>query len=285
MLDIKKQIVPASIAKNCTYGNNNKKLYVTVHQTGNTNKGADAQAHANLQSNGNTRNASWHYQVDDKQAIQSFEHEAQCWHAGDGRTGNGNLNSIAVEICINSDGNYAKSVENGAKLVKKILEDEGLSINDVKQHYDWSRKNCPAQIRAGKDGITWNDFINMIKEKTSTPNNTEKTSTSKPDKPKTNTKSISQMAQEIIDGKHGNGHDNRRKSLVINQAEYDKVRAEVNRKLGASTSKPKNTKTIVQLATEVIQGKHGNGHANRQKSLGVDNTTYQKVRAEVNKRL
>src|SRR5690625_222137 len=50
-----------------------------------------------------------------------------------------------------------------------------------------------------------------------------------------------------------------------------------------STSKPK--KTISQMATEVIQGKHGVGHAQRRKSLGVDKATYEKVRREVNRRL
>ncbi len=92
-------------------------------------------------------------------------------------------------------------------------------------------------------------------------------------------KSIAQMAKEVADGKHGNGHDNRRKSLGISAAEYEKVRAEVNR---IASDKP--SKTIAQMASEVIAGKHGNGHENRQKSLGVDNATYAKVRAEVNKR-
>lgn len=51
-------------------------------------------------------------------------------------------------------------------------------------------------------------------------------------------------------------------------------------------SKPKPpTKSIAQMATEVILGKHGNGHAQRQKSLGVSASTYAKVRAEVNRRL
>src|SRR5699024_9436771 len=45
-------------------------------------------------------------------------------------------------------------------------------------------------------------------------------------------KSINQMAQEIIAGKHGTEHENRRKSLGISQSEYNKVRAEVNRLAG-----------------------------------------------------
>lgn len=96
-------------------------------------------------------------------------------------------------------------------------------------------------------------------------------------------KSIAQMAKEVIDGKHGNGHEARRKSLGISQAEYEKVRSEVNRLAGGGSSKPK--KSIAQMATEVIQGKHGSGHENRRKSLGISQAEYEKVRAEVNRRM
>ncbi|MYL45072.1 hypothetical protein GLV94_05405 [Virgibacillus halodenitrificans] len=100
----------------------------------------------------------------------------------------------------------------------------------------------------------------------------------KPSKPKR--KSISQMAQEVIDGKHGNGHANRRKSLGISQNEYNKVRDEVNR-IASGTSR----KSIAQMANEVIDGKHGNGHEKRRRSLGISSSEYEKVRKEVNKRL
>ena len=93
------------------------------------------------------------------------------------------------------------------------------------------------------------------------------------------------MADEVIAGKHGNGHDTRRKSLGVSAATYAKVRAEVNARAGVKTpAKPKG-KSVSQMATEVIAGKHGNGHANRQKSLGVSAATYAKVRAEVNRRV
>ena len=128
-------------------GRNNKKLYITVHQTGNTSKGANAAAHANLQSRGNVRGASWHWQVDDVEAVQSFTHDWQLWHAGDG-AGDGNRNSIAIEMCVNSDGNYAKALENLITLIQKIMKDEGISASRVVQHNHWSGKNCPAQIRS-----------------------------------------------------------------------------------------------------------------------------------------
>src|SRR5690625_3622503 len=54
---------------------------------------------------------------------------------------------------------------------------------------------------------------------------------------------------------------------------------------GAKVKPSKQTKSIKQMADEVIAGKHGNGHAQRRKSLDIDNATYQKVRAEVNRRL
>ena len=97
-----------------------------------------------------------------------------------------------------------------------------------------------------------------------------------PVKPKPAAKSVAQMAAEVRGGKHGNGHDVRRKSLGVSAAVYEQVRAAVNGKAAG--------KSISQMATEVIQGKHGNGHSARQKSLGVDTATYAKVRAAVNKR-
>lgn len=198
----------------------------------------------------------------------------------DGR-GPGNLNSIAIELCINSDGDYKKTLENGAELVRHLLDKHNLSINDVKQHNDWYPKNCPAQLRAEKDGISWDDFLRMVEGKSIKPPKKKVKSDSSTSK---NNKSISQMADEIIAGKHGTGHENRRKSLGISKNEYEKVRAEVNRKSGASNTAPKSTKSISQMAQEVIDGKHGNGHENRRKSLGISKGQYEKVRAEVNKR-
>lgn len=97
-------------------------------------------------------------------------------------------------------------------------------------------------------------------------------------------KSISKMADEVIAGLHGNGHDTRRKSLGISDAEYEQVRAEVNRRAGV-TSAGVTSKSIDQMAREVIAGKHGNGHADRQKSLGVSTSVYAKVRKRVNELL
>lgn len=155
-MKIKQQLV-SSRAK--TYGGENGRKYITVHETANTSKGANAQAHANLQSRGFS--SSWHWTVDDKEAIQSFPHTAQCWHAGDGR-GNGNLNSIGIEICVNSDGDFKKAVENAAALVRKIMQEENIPLENVVQHNRWSGKNCPRYLRSGEKGVSWNDFLSMV---------------------------------------------------------------------------------------------------------------------------
>ncbi len=146
-----------------TYGGGNPEDYITIHETANTNNGADAEAHADLQSGGNSRDASWHYSVDDHSAYQSFEEDIQCWHAGDGQ-GPGNLKSIAIEICVNKDGNFHQAVMNAAELTAQIMEANGIPIGNVVQHNKWSGKNCPTYLRNGSKGINWADFIALVKE-------------------------------------------------------------------------------------------------------------------------
>ena len=272
-LTIKKQLISNTPYR---YKGVNGKKFITIHETANTGVGANAQAHANLQSRGNSRSASWHWQVDDKEAIQSFSHDFQLWHAGDGE-GNGGLNSIGIEICVNSDGNFAKAVENAAALVRKIMKDEGIPLSNVVQHNRWSGKNCPANLRSGAKGISWSDFVSKVSSSV--------VETSKPAPKPTvpsKAKTVSEMASEVIAGKHGNGHVARRKSLGVSQAVYDKVVEEVNRRAGVKPSKPK--KSISKMADEVIAGKHGVGHVNRRKSLGISADEYKKVSEEVNRR-
>jgi N-acetylmuramoyl-L-alanine amidase CwlA len=144
-----------------TYRGKNKLEWITVHETANPNDGADAQAHANLQSKGNARRASWHEQVDDGEAIQSYPDTNRCWHAGDGR-GNGNLNSYAFEICVNRDGDYIKAVHNTADRVRAKMRERNIPISRVVQHNHWSGKNCPTFLRSGSQGVDWNNFLALV---------------------------------------------------------------------------------------------------------------------------
>jgi len=140
-------------------------LYITIHQTGNTSKGADAKAHA-AYLKGSTAAAapvSWHFTVDDKVIYQHLPVTENGWHAGDGTNGPGNRTSIGIEICINKDGNLSKAEANAAWLVAKLTGDvKTLKAfpGCMKQHYNWSGKNCPAQIRGRKNG--WSNFLKAV---------------------------------------------------------------------------------------------------------------------------
>ena len=136
--------------------------YITIHDTANTQAGADAKAHARYLK-GSTAAAipaSWHFTVDDKVIYQHLPLTENGWHAGDGTNGTGNRQSIGIEICENRDGNRAQAEKNAAWLVAKLLKDYGLKITAVKQHYDWSKKNCPNVLRGRKDG--WKNFLAAV---------------------------------------------------------------------------------------------------------------------------
>ena len=61
------------------------------------------------------------FQVDDDSIYQSLPTNEVGWHAGDGN-GSGNMKSIGIEICVNSDGNFKRAVENAAWLTKHLME-------------------------------------------------------------------------------------------------------------------------------------------------------------------
>lgn len=160
MVQIKQQLTDT---KNKSKGTN-PCVGITIHETANTSPGAGAQAHANLQSRGNVRQASWHWQVDDKIAIQSLEHIVRAWHAG---TSIGNNNYVAIEICVNPDSNYAQACKNAAELVRHIRS-TGVGY-ELKQHNAFSGKDCPNFMREGRDGVTWAQFVAWVNGGTGSP--------------------------------------------------------------------------------------------------------------------
>ena len=224
ILSIKNEVLSYKHHRRVSFGKNNKMRYVTIHQTGNTDRGANARAHANLQRSMGV-NYGWHWQVDDKEAIKSFDHRWSIWHAGDGR-GLGNTASVAIEICVNRDGNYNQAVENGAKLAAYLLLDLDLKITDLRQHHDWSGKDCPHEIRASKNGISWYDFVEKVKFYY----NYLKGDPYKPEKKPKPEKTIDQIAHEVINGKYGNGKERVDKLTKLGY-NYSEVQRRVNQLL------------------------------------------------------
>ncbi|MDN3019219.1 N-acetylmuramoyl-L-alanine amidase [Paenibacillus sp. BSR1-1] len=158
-MEIIQRLIPAS-HKETRPGIKLVPKYITIHETDNPNPGADAEAHARLQERGNSRKASWHLQVDDHQVIQSIPFNEVAWAAG---TSAGNRSSVHLEICVNSDGNFLKAVENAVEVTKQLMIQFNIPITNVVQHNHWSGKDCPKNLRAGSKGITWSDFIDMCR--------------------------------------------------------------------------------------------------------------------------
>ncbi|MBS5317334.1 MAG: N-acetylmuramoyl-L-alanine amidase [Clostridiales bacterium] len=145
-------------------GVNNPK-YIVIHETGNTDIGADAERHYKY-FNGGDRGASAHYFVDDKQIIQVVEHNVQSWHNGKKYVSNpavpqcNNSNSIGIEICVNQDGDYSKSVDNAVELTKKLMKELNIPADKVIRHYDSCGKQCPAKML--REPKLWSDFKKSI---------------------------------------------------------------------------------------------------------------------------
>jgi N-acetylmuramoyl-L-alanine amidase len=142
----------------------NNPMYIVVHDTGNRKVGANAQMHFDY-FNSADRQASAHFFVDDLQILQVVEIEDESWHCGDGanKYGINNGNSIGVEICVNSDGNYAKAVDNAKNVVMHLMKTYCIPIDDVVRHYDASGKNCPQSMNNNGDWSAWTCFKNTLK--------------------------------------------------------------------------------------------------------------------------
>ena len=148
-------------------GDVRQKKWVVIHETGNSSRGADAKNHSTYLKNlakANTTYVSWHYTVDDHEIYHHIPDNEIAYHASDGRVeGGGNMASIGIEICVNSDGNFDKARDNAAWLTAKLLKENNLTISAVKQHHDFAPdgKNCPQTIR---DKGLWNNFLQAVQK-------------------------------------------------------------------------------------------------------------------------
>ena len=135
-----------------------KAEYITVHNTSND---ASAENEIKYMSTNNNQ-VSYHFAVDDKEVIQGLPLDRNGWHCGDGN-GNGNRKSIGIEICYSKSGGerYTKAEENTVVLIAQLLKERGWGTDRVKQHYDWSKKNCPHRIRNEK---RWDGFLKRIED-------------------------------------------------------------------------------------------------------------------------
>lgn len=139
----------------CPYAMTPKK--VTVHETDNNASAANEVAY--MISNGNQ--TSFHVGIDEKEAVQGIPFSRNAWHAGDGKNGYGNRNTISFEICKNYDPSrgttnisgtqlaaYNQAKANAVKVIAQVMIEQGISgtPSNVKTHNDWSGKLCPQKM-------------------------------------------------------------------------------------------------------------------------------------------
>jgi N-acetylmuramoyl-L-alanine amidase len=133
---------------------------ITIHNTDNTSKGANAAAHARYMKgpDAQKRQVSWHFTVDDKFVFQSLPTNEIGWHTA---TPQGNASSIGIEICMNSDLDVAACYDRAALLTAWLAYRLGIHVpTSIFQHHDWSGKNCPIVLRSTAGG--WTDFLTKV---------------------------------------------------------------------------------------------------------------------------
>ncbi|WP_017728475.1 peptidoglycan recognition protein family protein [Halalkalibacterium ligniniphilum] len=168
-MNIKQDLIPTSNRNRP--GTRINPTHITIHETANRSRGADAATHARYVKGADAQNrsVSWHYTVDDKQIIQHLPNHEMGWHAGT----NGNRQSIGIELCVNSDGDFEKTKANAQWLIRKLMSNLNIPVERVVTHKHWTGKNCPAtllpQFNNFKQGV-----ITVTAQSNNTPSPTHK---------------------------------------------------------------------------------------------------------------
>ena len=139
--------------------------YVTIHNTDNTDKGADAEAHSRFVRQtgyyllrGEKNWVSWHFTVDDGVAIKHVPANEKAYHAGPG-----NSVSVAIEVCMNEGIDQAAANKRAAELTAGLLKDLGIKADDIRPHHAWTGKDCPVLLLDHAiEGEKWKSFVGLV---------------------------------------------------------------------------------------------------------------------------
>jgi N-acetylmuramoyl-L-alanine amidase len=154
------------------YNRPNRKLKILkgiiIHWTANTSSGANAIRNRNYfntkpfikDKNGDKVFASAHYVVDDHSIVQCLPDDEEGFHVGakwasykplaisimnNANPGKDSPNKylIGIEMCVNTDGDFAKTKINTIELTRSLMAIHNLSIDQVHRHFDITGKLCP----------------------------------------------------------------------------------------------------------------------------------------------
>jgi hypothetical protein len=185
-----------------------------------------------------------------------------------------NCKSVTIETSNSAiGGDYPVSdvtLDSLIKLVADIAKRNNITLVKGKTlvwHSMYANTNCPGAYLLSK--------LDYIIEQVNKINNTSSAETSSQ-----TTKSIEDLANEVIAGKYGTG-DARKQALG---SLYNEVQAKVNEILGATTATTTNKKSNEEIAQEVINGAWGNGD-DRKNKLTAAGYDYSTIQALVNQKL
>ena len=132
--------------------------FITIHNTWNFGPAQNERDY--LDRRRDRQYLSFHFAVDETEAIQILPLDVNGWHAGDGSAGDGNRRSIGIEICrsrcVGDDEIlYRRAEANGVRLAALLLHRYRLPAEALRKHQDWNGKNCPHRIL---DEHRWEEF-------------------------------------------------------------------------------------------------------------------------------
>lgn len=109
----------------------------------------------------NDSEVSYHYAVDDREAVQGLPLDRNAWASGDGH-GVGNMEGIHIEICWSLSGGerFLKAEKNTVHIIAYLLKQYGWGIDRVTKHQDYDGKYCPHRTL----DLGWQRFLNMVKK-------------------------------------------------------------------------------------------------------------------------
>ena len=240
---------------------------IVVHNTAN-----DASARNEIKyMQGNNKQVSFHIAVDDQEAVQGIPLDRNAWHAGDGANGTGNRYGIAIEICYSKSGGakFEAAERNAAQLIAQMLIERGWGIDKVTKHQDYSGKYCPHRTL----DMGWQRFLDMVQGHMSSGSSGSTYTVQYGD-------TLSGIAKELL------GDASRYKEIAalngIDNPNVIKVGQVLKIPGGYSDdSSPAPSKSVDEIAKEVIAGKWGNG-SERNDRLTAAGYDYAAVQARVN---
>lgn len=152
-MEIRKEIIPISAGKRS--GRKITPTTLTIHSTDNPSSTAQNERDW-LTNPDNHRAASWHICVDEKQAVMAIPLNERALHAGNQK---GNDTSISLEIC--ESGDREKTLRNAVEVTAQLLRERGWGVDKLRQHHNWSGKNCPRILR---DTGRWDWFVEEVRK-------------------------------------------------------------------------------------------------------------------------